>query len=79
MALQLIDLSLDSPQENLALDEALLLEAESAAAEGRELGRSCAGPPAAAPSTRAPAGSRSPSSCRLAIARGSATSTAPTG
>ena len=38
MALQLIDLSLDSPQENLALDEALLLEAESAAAEGRELG-----------------------------------------
>ena len=37
MALQLIDLSLDSPQENLALDEALLLEAENAAAAGREL------------------------------------------
>ena len=38
MTLQLIDLSLESPQENLALDEALLLEAESAAAEGQEVG-----------------------------------------
>ena len=38
MTLQLIDRSLDSPQKNLALDEALLLKAESAAAEGRELG-----------------------------------------
>ena len=38
MALQLIDLSLASPQEHLALAEALLLEAESAAAEGRKLG-----------------------------------------
>ena len=38
MTLQLIDLSLEGPEENLALDEALLLEAEAAAAEGRELG-----------------------------------------
>ena len=38
MTLQLIDLSLESPEENLALDEALLLEAEAAAAKGRELG-----------------------------------------
>ncbi len=38
MTLQLIDLSLGSPQENLALDEALLLEAESAAAEGQDVG-----------------------------------------
>ena len=38
MTLQLIDLSLKGPEENLALDEALLLEAEAAAAEGRELG-----------------------------------------
>ena len=33
MTLQLIDLSLESPEENLALDEALLLEAEAAAAK----------------------------------------------
>ena len=33
MTLQLIDLSLESPEENLALDEALLLEAEAAAAD----------------------------------------------
>ena len=38
MTLQLVDLSLESPQENLALDEALLLEAEAAAAEGGKLG-----------------------------------------
>ena len=38
MTLQLVDLSLGSPQENLALDEALLLEAESAAAGGQEVG-----------------------------------------
>ena len=38
MTLQLIDLSPEGPEENLALDEALLLEAEAAAAEGRELG-----------------------------------------
>ena len=38
MPLQLVDLSLGSPQENLALDEALLLEAEAAAAAGDRLG-----------------------------------------
>jgi lipoate-protein ligase A len=38
MTLRLVDLSLESPEENLALDEALLLEAEAAAADGRELG-----------------------------------------
>mgnify|MGYP001177026196 FL=1 len=38
MTLQLVDLSLESPQENLALDEALLLEAEAAAAGGQEVG-----------------------------------------
>ena len=38
MPLQLIDLSLRSPEENLALDEALLADAEAAAASGRDLG-----------------------------------------
>ncbi len=38
MPLQLIDLSLARPEENLALDEALLLDAETAAAGGRDRG-----------------------------------------
>jgi len=38
MTLQLIDLTLEDAEENLALDEALLIEAETAAAGGSETG-----------------------------------------